>query len=65
VIKKKNLLFFKERSEVASINEKRTDLLKCPKCDAELKEYNLVKHLKSQHYMNQEKAEKVVSELNT
>ena len=65
VIKKKNLLFFKERSDAASINGKRTDLLKCPKCDAELKEYNLVKHLKSQHYMKQEKAEEAVSELNT
>ena len=65
LIKSKKMLFFKESPEFVGKKTIQTDLIKCPKCDVELKKENIIKHLKSRHYLKQTEAVDLAADLNS
>lgn len=65
VIKSKKMLFFKESPGSVGKKVIQTDLIKCPKCDVELKKENVIKHLKSRHYLKQTEAVDLAADLNS
>jgi len=61
VMKKKNLFFFKPKTAPRKKNNRREGLINCPKCDAQLRDFNLERHLSEKHYLTSEEIANLVS----
>jgi hypothetical protein len=60
VMKKKNLFFFKPKTTPRKKKNRREGLIDCPKCDAQLRDFNLERHLSEKHYLNSEEIANLV-----
>jgi len=63
LIKNKKMLFFKKAPNFVANEIVRNNLIKCPKCETQLKKKNIVKHLKSRHYLKEKEAIDLAADL--